>query len=437
MKKFDVSKNYYKILGVKENATIDEIKTARNNMARVFHPDSIDNKYISEDMKATFEKNLKDVNEAFRILSDKELRKEYDQYRVDYGYVHRTNFQVTKYKGDVSKVVSEEPIDENIVRKFKRYNVKTIILLVTVALLGSGLLYTSCSAKKNRKPEITAEEEAKQKALETLVPVDDSTEIEPVVTDIDNGFTDPFDETQVSERADEIIDFLNKSDVNNISKDDIITQLKFINGSYTAESEVDAYDTMNKVLETFAAYGTAVSQEANAAGGVVDEFGVSNAPGLELFLTDNIEHKDLVNQWSTLYSKVLTGSTIAEKVEASKEFIQLQSDLMLGELEDSTGTKLIYSSLENNEIFILGIMAQVDQPIVVSALGDDYKVTYLDNAGNSVANPIQEVGHHYNPYCNEEYDEDNVWNLSVRELVYTSLLDKSVTNEDEKSLTLN
>ena len=67
-------KDYYKTLGISENATDAEIKKAFRKMARKYHPDS--NK---QDPNA--EKKFKEVSEAYQVLKNKTKRNEYDTIR--------------------------------------------------------------------------------------------------------------------------------------------------------------------------------------------------------------------------------------------------------------------------------------------------------------------------------------------------------------------
>jgi curved DNA-binding protein CbpA len=62
-------KDYYKILGVSENATQDEIKQAYKKLSMKYHPDR-----NPGDKQA--EEKFKEINEAYSVLSDPEKRKQ-------------------------------------------------------------------------------------------------------------------------------------------------------------------------------------------------------------------------------------------------------------------------------------------------------------------------------------------------------------------------
>lgn len=64
-------RDYYEIMGVKRDATQDDIKRAYRRLARKYHPD------VSKEAGA--EEKFKEVGEAYEVLKDPEKRAAYDQ----------------------------------------------------------------------------------------------------------------------------------------------------------------------------------------------------------------------------------------------------------------------------------------------------------------------------------------------------------------------
>src|SRR6266571_2356340 len=70
IQRFDASRDYYRVLGVTEDASKDDLERAYRGAARKRHPDG-----------GGSEEEMKSLNEAHDILSDPETRKAYDAER--------------------------------------------------------------------------------------------------------------------------------------------------------------------------------------------------------------------------------------------------------------------------------------------------------------------------------------------------------------------
>ena len=66
----------YKVLGVSPNATDDEVKDAYRRLARKYHPDN----YVNNPLSDLATEKMKEINEAYEVLSDDDKRAKYDQY---------------------------------------------------------------------------------------------------------------------------------------------------------------------------------------------------------------------------------------------------------------------------------------------------------------------------------------------------------------------
>lgn len=68
-----MEENYYDILQVNKNASIEIIEKAYKTLVKKYHPDLQEG-----NLKEKYEEKIKKINEAYEVLSDSEKRKSYD-----------------------------------------------------------------------------------------------------------------------------------------------------------------------------------------------------------------------------------------------------------------------------------------------------------------------------------------------------------------------
>jgi len=84
-------RDYYEILGVKKNTSLDEIKKAYRELALRYHPDR-----VPAEQKKGAEEKFKEISEAYAVLSDSQKRALYDQYGhsgIDQKYAYEDIFK--------------------------------------------------------------------------------------------------------------------------------------------------------------------------------------------------------------------------------------------------------------------------------------------------------------------------------------------------------
>ena len=87
-------KDYYQILGIDKGASQKEVRQAYRKLAFQYHPDK------NRDNPAASEK-MKEINEAYAVLSNPVKRREYDSSRERYGDLAYDHFRQTHSSEDI------------------------------------------------------------------------------------------------------------------------------------------------------------------------------------------------------------------------------------------------------------------------------------------------------------------------------------------------
>ena len=103
--------DYYKILGISEDADAKEIKVKYRKLAMKYHPDR-----NPDDKKA--EEMFKTISEAYEILGDENKRKEYDDKRNNKGNAGSQRFGEKKSSRSKQNSESAKRGAEAFVRNF-------------------------------------------------------------------------------------------------------------------------------------------------------------------------------------------------------------------------------------------------------------------------------------------------------------------------------
>ena len=104
-------RDYYQVLGVNRDATPQTIKEAYRRLAFQYHPDQ-----NRENLSAV--EKMKEINEAYAVLSDPKKRKDYDTYHDQYGSHGYDRFKQTYSEQDIFRGSDINQIFEEMARAF-------------------------------------------------------------------------------------------------------------------------------------------------------------------------------------------------------------------------------------------------------------------------------------------------------------------------------
>jgi DnaJ-class molecular chaperone len=104
-------KDYYEILGVNRNSTHQEIKEAYRKLAFQYHPDR------NKENPSAIEK-MKEINEAYAVLSESRKRKDYDFLQEQYGSYGYDRFKQSYSEEDIFRGSDINQIFEEMAKAF-------------------------------------------------------------------------------------------------------------------------------------------------------------------------------------------------------------------------------------------------------------------------------------------------------------------------------
>lgn len=155
-----VQGDYYQMLGADRNATPKKIKEAYRKLAFQYHPDR------NKGNPAAVEK-MKEINEAYAVLSDPKKRRDYDALREQYGPFSYDRFRQSYSEQDIFRGSDINQIFEEMAKAFgfrgfeevfresygQRYHTYEF---QRPGVFGRGFIFFGPAYRRGDKPEVTA-----------------------------------------------------------------------------------------------------------------------------------------------------------------------------------------------------------------------------------------------------------------------------------------
>src|SRR5947209_16043675 len=130
-----MTKEFYQILEINENATQEEIKNAYRKLATKWHPDR------NKSPEAT--KKMQEINKAYEILGDEEKRKKYDLGATDFAFeASEFNYSYEEELGNINDELKRLREEQKILARKDVINAIDFEMLITgifPSKLGSNL----------------------------------------------------------------------------------------------------------------------------------------------------------------------------------------------------------------------------------------------------------------------------------------------------------
>ena len=104
-------RDYYRTLGLEKNASHDDVRAAYRRLAFQYHPD------CNKD-DPTANQKMKEINEAYAVLSDPTKRREYDMMAERYGVNGYERYRQSHSEGDIFRGSDIDEVFEEFARQF-------------------------------------------------------------------------------------------------------------------------------------------------------------------------------------------------------------------------------------------------------------------------------------------------------------------------------
>ena len=111
-------KDYYKILGVEKETSSQKIKEAYRRLAFQYHPDRNPCPPAGRERNPSAVEKMKEVNEAYAVLSDPKKRRDYDRFHEQYGPYGYDRFKQTYSEQDIFRGSDIHQIFEEMAKAF-------------------------------------------------------------------------------------------------------------------------------------------------------------------------------------------------------------------------------------------------------------------------------------------------------------------------------
>lgn len=473
---FNPTKDYRKILGISSNASesnIAEVCTYTllnyqndNEMieaAQVLNNPEIRRKYDLERARIAINKEAEDRKKA-QIADAKaiEERKKNNAERKQKARLERKKRIIAwlttlkekrisqnierKSKKDYEKVVSSydnEIIANSAKNTVIMFSTRKIAAFAVIGILGVGTALTAFWNKEAIKGKITTifdndNNEEKENNYDALINVNAILEEEIVSITAKSTmveketypivFTDPDDEEQLQARAEALNNYYRTNKFYDVDIDEISNQTKFMNGSYKAPTDLEAYDMANSILDTIENFINTIATNDTYISGVTTSEGETIGFGLDAYLLDTCPNKEIVIEAFEKLQNLLRAKTAQEQVDAANDLLALEYVLMIGEKQNNNGEYVSFDNLDSNIGFIIGTIFQIGNLNCPSILGDNSQITYINNNGEEKLININVPLNYYNPKNNDELDYENVFMKYYIDLISTAQSQNSSYN---------